>query len=833
MKKSFIALIILFYPLLQIQAQVDTTSISSKKEVSLPTFTLTELDLESEDELQDISGLLQSSRDIFVSTAGYTFGRARFRIRGLNTENTSVLLNGIPMNNVETGRVYWSVWGGLNDATRNKDIKTGITSSKLAFGGICGITNIVTRASSYRKGMKLTYSSSNRSYRNRLMYTLSTGMMDNNWAVTFSGSRRWANEGYIKGTFYDAFSFFLSVEKKINNKHSVGLIGFITPNKRGKQGASTQEAFDLAGTNFYNPYWGYQDGEIRNSRISNFKTPMFIGSHYWTIDKSSKLTSSLYYSYGIGGSTALDWEDANDPRPDYYRNMPSFYDRDGYEEEYREAMARWSTEAGRQVNWDYFYFANRKNLRTILDANGIDGNNITGNLAKFRVEERRNDHNNIGFNMLYNNNVNEHLDVSGGINLSWFKGYHFKVLNDLLGGDFMVDVDKYSNDSIAMQNDIRVYNRIVTKGDRFGYDYTLNVNKYEFFGQCEFTYNKVDFYIGANLSKTQFWRTGRMQNGKFQDSSLGDSEKQNFTDFGFKGGVTYKIDGRNFVTANVAYITRAPYVRNAYISPRTRDDIIKDLKSEKITSGDINYIYRSPFLKSRITFYYAEFTDQTWVRGIFFDDIHVFGNYILTGLSTKNMGMEIGLEANVTPTLTLTGVASLGQFIYSSNPVASISQDDNAELVLENQTIYFKNRYQGGMPQTAVSLGAKYYSPKYWFAGVSWNYYDDAYLTMFPGRRTVEAVEGLDIDSPLWNETLDQEKLPDNFTFDLFVGKSWKIDKYYISVNLSVNNLLNNKDIISNGYEQYRFTSEDVDKFPPKYYYMYGRQYFLNVSFRM
>jgi hypothetical protein len=830
-KLGFTFLIIIFF-VFNVVSQIDTTL--TKKEVrDVPVISISAAELENDEDMQDISSLLSSSNDIFVSTAGYTFGRARFRIRGLNTENTSVLMNGIPMNNIESGRVFWSVWGGLNDATRNKDIKTGITSSKLCFGGIGGVTDISIRASSYSKGMKLTYSSSNRSYKNRIMYTMSTGMMDNNWAVTFSGSRRWANEGYIKGTFYNAYSFFLSLEKKLNDSHSFGLIGFTTPNERGKQGASTQEAYDLAGTNFYNPYWGYQNGEIRNSRVSYYETPMVIGSHYWTIDNSSKLTSSIYYSHGLGGSTALDWGDANDPRPDYYRNLPSFSEEDGYEEEYSEAMSRWSTEAGRQVNWDAFYFANRKNLFPVLDANGIEGNTVIGNRAKFRIEERRNDHSHLGFNSVYNKDVNEHLDITGGVNLSWFQGYHFKILNDLLGADFMVDVDKYSEDSTAMQNDIRTPNRIITKGDRFGYDYTLNVNKYEVFGQSEFTYNMIDFYIGANVSKTQFWRTGKMQNGKFQDSSLGDSEKQNFTDFGLKAGLTYKINGRNFVNANAAYITRAPYVRNAYVSPRTRDDIIKDLKSEKITSGDISYIFRSPFLKSRLTFYYAEFKDQTWVRGIFFDDLHVFGNYILKGLNTKSMGMELGLEVKTTPTLTLTGVASLGQFIYSSNPNASISEDDNAELVIENQTIYFDNRPQGGMPQTALSLGAKYFSPKYWFAGISWNYYDEAYLTMFPGRRTTEAVAGMDINSPLWNETLDQEKLPDNFTFDLFVGKSWKIDKYYISVNLSVNNLLNNKDIISNGYEQYRFTSADVDKFPPKYYYMYGRQYFLNISFRM
>jgi len=525
MKKLCFTLLLLIIFVTTVVSQRDTTL--TKKEVQeVPVISISAAELENDEDMQDISSLLSSSNDIFVSTAGYTFGRARFRIRGLNTENTSVLLNGIPMNNIESGRVFWSVWGGLNDATRNKDIKTGITSSKLCFGGIGGVTNIITRASSYSKGMKLTYSSANRSYTNRMMYTMSTGLMDNNWAVTFSGSRRWANKGYIKGTFYDAFSFFLSIEKKLNDSHSFGLIGFTTPNERGKQGASTQEAYDYAGTNFYNPYWGYQNGEIRNSRVSYYETPMLIGSHYWTIDNTSKLTSSVYYSYGIGGSTALDWGDAEDPRPDYYRNMPSFYTGDGEEIDYSETLANWNSTAGRQVNWDYFYFANRKNLFSVQDANGIEGNTITGMRAKFRVEERRNDLSHLGFNSVYNKNINENLDITGGVNLSWFQGYHFKVLNDLIGADFMVDVDKYSDDSTAMQNDIRTFNKIITKGDRFGYDYTLNVNRYEVFGQSEFTYNMIDFYIGASLSKTQFWRTGRMQNGKFQNSSLGDSKKQ-------------------------------------------------------------------------------------------------------------------------------------------------------------------------------------------------------------------------------------------------------------------------------------------------------------------
>jgi hypothetical protein len=258
----------------------------------LPSFNLSQSDLEGYGENQDVSGLLMSSRDIFESTAGYTFGPARYRIRGYDTENNTVLINGIKVNDVASGRAYWGSWGGLNDALRNQSIYTGINSSKLNFGGIGGVTNITTRASTYGKGLKFTYSSANRSYRNRLMVLYSTGMMENGWALTVSGSRRWAQEGYVRGTFYDAWSYFISAEKKINNKHSIGLIAYGAPNKRGRQGLAVQEANDLVNDNHYNPYWGFHNGEVRNSRIGQYHESKTWNHRIWVCGQGSPLRFS-------------------------------------------------------------------------------------------------------------------------------------------------------------------------------------------------------------------------------------------------------------------------------------------------------------------------------------------------------------------------------------------------------------------------------------------------------------------------------------------------------------------------------------------------------------
>jgi len=836
MRKIYTVFISLLLSSFLYSQEADTSKVDFDSE-NIPQITVFAEDLESDDQSQEIGGLLQSSRDIFISTAGYTFGQTRFKIRGLDSENTSVLINGIPANDRETGRAYWSTWGGLNDATRNKEIESGISASNVSFGGAGGVTNIITRASSFRKQTKFTYSSTNRSYRNRLMFLYSTGMMKNGWAFTASGSRRWAQEGYVEGTFYDAWGYFLAVEKKINNQHSIGFIGFGSPNKRGRNGVSVQEALDYSGTNYYNPYWGYQNGEKRNSRVGNYHQPWFILTHYWTLDEKTTINSSVYYAFGRGGSTALDWYNTADPRPDYYRNLPS-EDRDykGLTSEQRENL--WTNdETFRQLDWDNFYYENRKNLVAIDDVDGIEGNTQVGNLSKYIVEDRRNDRKNLGVNVNFKKEINENFTLSSGLNLSWFKTLQFKVMQDLLGGDFYLGIDKYAErdfpqDSPELQNDLNNPNALVREGDVFGYDYTGNINNYLLFAQGDFSYAKIDFFAAVQASFDQFWRTGNMRNGKFPDNSFGDSEKYNFTNYGVKGGATYKITGRHLIDANLMYMTRAPYFRSAYISARTRDQVVDNLTNEKVMSGDLSYIYRSPYIKARASVYYVKFVDQIYSRSFYHDVLRSFVNYQMTGVDKMHYGTEIGIEAKATQNFTFTGVLAMGQYLYDSQPVATISVDNSAQ-VLSNRNIYLENYHVGGFPQTATSLGVKYFSSHYIFAGFNFNYYDNIYIDINPDRRSAEAVINYDEGYDYREVVVGQEKFDPGYTLDAYVGKSWRIDyKYFISLNFSVSNILNNQDFAFGGFEQYRYNPFDMDKYPPKYFYLYGRQYYLNVNFR-
>ncbi|MBN1987977.1 MAG: TonB-dependent receptor plug domain-containing protein [Bacteroidales bacterium] len=832
MKRILVLMVLALWGVVSATAQTDSTTLNTT-ETQVPVLSLSSSDFEGDDISHDISGLLQGSRDVFQSVAGYNLGSARFQIRGYESESNLVMINGVPVNDPETGRVFWSVWGGLNDATRNTVNTVGLAPVRENFGMIGGSTNIQLRASEYRPGTRLTYSAANRSYNHRAMFIHSTGLVDNKWALTVSGSKRWAQEGYVDGTFYDAYAYFIAAERKLSADHSVSFTVFGSPSKSGRPGVGTQEAYDLTGNNFYNPYWGYQNGEVRNSRVNTYHQPMMLLSHYWTISEQTKVTSTLTYSLGKNGSTALNWYDAADPRPDYYRNLPSYY-ADTDESQFNRLTDLWQNdEEFRQLNWDNFYFANSKNLYSVKDANGT-GEILTGNRAKYVVEDRRTDFNRFMVSSNAIHNLNDNIVLSGGINVDVFRGRQYKEMNDLLGADFWVDVDQFAerdfDDTNLSQNDLNNPNRIVKVGDKFGYDFTANINKYNAFAQSEFTYSRFDFHVAANVSQTSFWRTGHMRNGRFPDNSYGDSEKQNFTNFGVKGGAVWKVTGRHYIDVNAGYLTRAPFFRNSYLSSRVRDNVIDGLTSEKITTGDISYILRAPKLKARVSLYYTQFEDQTWSRSFYHDVLRTFVNYTMTGVNTRNAGLEFGLEANVTPTLSVTAAGAMGQYIYTNRPEATIARDNNSEII-SDRVVYLKNYRIGGTPQTAASVGFRYNSPKYWFAGANFNYYADNYMDINPDRRTVEAADGFVQEDALFMQLIDQPKLDPAYTIDVFVGKSWRIYGKTLAVNLGVNNILNDKDIQITGFEQLRYDSQDIDKFPSKYFYMYGTNFFLNVNF--
>ncbi|HPD96356.1 MAG TPA: TonB-dependent receptor [Tenuifilaceae bacterium] len=793
--------------------------------------TISSDDLESAGGEQSITGLLQSSQDAFTSAASYTFSPARFQIRGYDSDYSLLYLNGVPVNDPESGWASWSSWGGLNDVTRNKESRNGLTPTDWSFGGLGGATQIDARASQQRAGTKISYASTNRTYTNRVMFTHSTGMMENGVALTISGSRRWAEEGYVKGTNYDAWAYFVGIEKKFNDKHSVAFTTFNAPTKRGMQGVSTDEAKNLVGDNYYNPNWGYQNGEKRNARVRFQQEPTFILNHNWNVSPNLKVTNTVGFSFGTYQTTSLNWYDAQDPRPDYYRKLPSYWiDSDPDVMNFIADIFSNNTDYN-QINWDYMYQVNYNSLDT-----------ATNTLrSKYIVENRITDSRQLTYSTVGNWNPIPELKVNGGINASIYKGRNYKKIDDLLGGDYWLDIDQfverdyYNNPNLA-QNDLDNPNRKVKKGDVFGYDYDANVDNGNVWATGNYSLDNFDYYFGGNYTYTEFWRTGNMRNGRFPDGndSKGNSAKQKFNDYGVKGGATWKISGRHYLDANLSYMTRAPFFRNSYISPRTSNFVIPGLSSEKIASADINYNLRTPYIKARFSAYYTKFMDQTELQSFYDDYYRTFINYTMRNIDKVHKGIEFGAEIKISPTLTANAAVAAGTYQYKSRPLATVTQDNLGTILQSDQVVYIKNFYVANTPQTAATLGLRYASPKYWFFGVTASYFDDIYVEFAPGKRTAEALVGLEEGDPYREKLTDQIKLPSACLLDANIGKSWKIKDYYINLNFSVSNVLDKTDFKTGGYEQARYSIADQtsDKFPPKYFYAYGRTYYLTLGFR-
>jgi hypothetical protein len=801
----------------------------------------------SDDELNDdtsgadnISGLLSASQDIFQRAAAFEFSPSFFRLRGLNTDNGTVLMNGIEMNKIFDGRPQWSNWGGMNDVLRSQELSNGLAPSPYNFGGLLGSTNINLRASNYRSGGRITYSSSNRSYTNRLMATYASGMLDGGWAYAFTLGRRWGDEGFQDGTFYDANSFFVSVEKKLNDKHSLNLVGFYTPNRRGKSSPNTQEVFDLKGIT-YNEYWGWHDGEKRNSRIRRIAEPVIMLNHYWDISDKTSVNTNVAYQFGELGNSRLDYAGGANPSPAYYQGLPSYFLADDDGPDFSGAyIAQQSFQNGGQVDWDRIYDSNLTN-------------NINGDYAAYVLYEDRSDDKQFTANTILESSVNENLTLNAAINYKRLKSRNFAEIIDMLGSNTgYLNVDSFDQVQFDLQNP----DLVVGEGDIFRYNYNIEANVLSGFAQAQFKYNKVDFFLAGSYTATEYQREGLYQTETYANNSFGKGRKLSFGGIGAKGGFTYKFSGKHIFNINAGYITKAPSIRNTYTNSRENHAIVGDITGvditeEKITSFDVNYIFRSSTVKARLTGYYTQMQDANEISFYFADGISgvdqgtAFVQEILQGIDKSHMGIEFGMEAQVTPTIKLTGVASIGQFTYDNNPNLVLTSSDFVEGLNFGESNLKDYRIAAG-PQQAASIGFEYRDPNYWWFGTTANFFSNTYIDVSPLTRTQNFyldTDGLPFNNyepELARELLRQERFDDYMVINAIGGKSWKIGDKYISLFVSLNNIFDQK-FKSGGFEQgrsanYQSLQEDSQNpkrvFGPKYWYGRGPTYFLNLNYR-
>ncbi len=824
-------------------------------------------------------GLLQSSQDVFSRIAAYDLGAYWFRPRGIDGRSGETMMNGVSMVKSDNGNVDFGNWGGLNEITRYPEISANHAPSEYSFGGASSVIYKNTNASEYRKGFQATYSLTNRNYRNRASLRYTSGMSRTGWAFTAMAARRWAQEGIQEGTFYDAWGGFLGIEKKFSDSHSMTFNTFAAPYRRSTSSPSTQEVYDYRGVH-YNSYWGWQDGKKRSERVKSGFQPIFQIQDFWKINDKSSLRTAISYQFGKDKGARLDWQSVQNPSPTYYRYLPSYYDSldpnasvsvpngetpTTAQQAYQDALAGWQNgdPAYTQLNWDALY--RRNSSQPAGEYFGVNGKRA----LYFQVADVSDDKIfNAGTHYVYNfNNTSKLL-----LNVSYenYKSELYREVKDLLGADFALNRDPFAatnqpgKSGLYNEGETNVTKRV---GDKINYNYSFARQEVKVNPGLKVEAGKFDVFVSGLAGYSTSFREGHYNHYLYKDS-YGKSADYNFWNFGLKGQVIYKMNGRNFLVYNGAYFSQAPFLEDLFINPRVNASVAPNVENTIVNANDLSYVINSPFFKMRLTAYLVETQNDTNVQRFFADGIQLessgqdgtianvqsaFVTQVMTNVEKRNMGGELGVDVKILPTLSVQGLASYGQFTYRNDPNVYFASDATGTFAdgksyLDLGKAYLKDSKQGGTPQQGYSLGFRYNSTKYWWFGANWNYLDDNFLDPSALLRTERFVQNpvtgtpyAGLDESELRRVLAPTKLPSAAFINANVGKSWRLGAYYVLLTASVNNILDNTKYITGGFEQTRrvtfpgYVEENSREFPlfgPKYWYTQGRSYFVNLQVR-
>lgn len=830
---------------------------SGEKEVSRPVdesaFTFTEAQLGDDDDMTQNISILNSNTNFYASSVGYLFSPVRFRYRAFNQSYNDIYINGAPVNDMETGQFRFSQIGGLNQQTKNVDFSLPFEDCNFGMVGMAGSNNYDFRPGNLPVGHRVSVSAANRNYTLRGMYTYNSGFNEYGWAVSAGLTYRWAKRGYVEGTFYNALSYFVGVQKLFGDKHSLSLVTWANPTERGAQGSSTDEVYWLTNNRYYNPYWGYQNGHMRNSRVVTEYSPSALLTWDWNINKDMKLTTSVFGRYGMYKSTKLNYNNADNPHPDYWKGLPSSYfyvwGDDPLYSSYRTSTALaswtnaynyWQDPANQQINWNQLYYANQQVSKAGQDAlyfiQAKHNDNATLTLAStLTTKETKNSSWNLGFVLSTNN------------------GHHYQTMEDMLGATTFHNINtyalgKYPAGSSQVQYDLNSMGpnntgRLVYEGDIFGYNYNLFVNKGNVWSNYILNKGRLHWMIAGRLGAVSMRREGHMRNGFFTENSYGKGGTARFGEGGAKTSLSINAGGGHTFMLGVGYQWNAPKASTAFASPEMNNDFVLNLTDEHVFSSEVGYQYDGSWLHANLNAYYSRLDHVTEWQNFYFDDINSFSYVSMTGIQKEYYGVELGLKFKLSSAFDINAIGTLSQAKNINNARARYLI--STEGTYTDETVYNKDMHEAGTPLTALSLGVSYHQGG-WFVDLNGNYYDRIYLSYSPCFRYESSLKKrqniygdvYDNDGNLRKSAVQQSQGKGGFMLDASIGRLIRLKKGQVSVNLSVTNVLNNRDIVTGGYEQSRsdYSNDKVRAYQfsknPKKFYAFGPNGLLNIAYK-
>ncbi|MBT9484513.1 hypothetical protein [Sediminibacterium sp.] len=780
---------------------------------------------EGDEEVPFIPSLLQSGKDLFSALTGFSFSIRRFRMKGLSNRYFSQSIHEISMNQLSDGNIPWANWGGLNEVTSNNQYATGLKDNEFQFGALGNAVFMQLNASKLFPQTTVTLNLSNRNYHQRIAFTKVWSESKNGWSFASSIAYKQGVGGQLKANEFKGFSYFLSIDKRLRN-HLFSLVLLGNSQMNTRTAAITEELAGLAATKQYQPGWGLQANKIRNANWQFNHQPMILFSHEYNLHEKIKQISTLLLSSGEKYTTALDWYNAADPRPDYYRYLPSFFTDSLLAQDVLSQIQLNPSQL--QINWDHLYWINQ--------------NSSSDKRARYLLEDRVERNKKIALNTRYRIQLNNRLLIS-------FQGQYrkevytyFKRINDLLGAKYSINWNQFAEDNLpnstAIQNDLNHPNQIIRVGDSFGYHYAMHLSQWLIMSQAVYTMPKFDLNAAIEYTSTYYQREGKYRNGVFPQNSFGLSEPNYFNNGQIKMGITYKLNGRNYYYFRTAFSSKPPLVNDLYISPRINSLKQLDISNEWAFMVEAGYILNAPKLKITANAYWIRINNAMDVMSFYHDGYRNLVNYNISNIGTQMMGLEWSMAYTLFGGVTFNAAMSVGKYVYHNRPNYSVMAD-NEPYISEKGVLYIDQFPITGLPHLAIYNGLAYRSNSNLFLNLSSSYMGNQWLSFNPIRRTYDAAQNLPIHLDA-EQIAKPSSLPNAFILDFSAGYSCRIKKfkdgsaYYLQFFLGVNNLLN-QSIITGGYEQLRFDipGGDINKFPNKYYYSPGTLYSLSIKTKL
>lgn len=807
-------------------------------------FTFTEAQLGEDDNSSQNVTIVGSNSNAYASEVGYRFSPVRFRYRAFNQKYNQIYVNGNPLNDAESGQFRYSLVGGLNNQTRTVESSLPFEDNNFAMSAMGGSNNYNFRPSQFATGHRLSLAGANRNYTFRGMYTYNSGLNDAGWAWSASLTYRWANmeTAQVEGTFYNALSYFFGIEKVIGDgTHSVSLVTWGNPTERATQGASTDEMYWLANNNNYNPYWGYQDGKKRNSRIVKDFAPSALLTWDWKLNESDKITTSLFGKYAMYSSSKLNYNNSTNPQPDYYSNMPSYYfnvwdpNDDGNTQEavesWRTSYYRLRTEANRQLNWNALYYANK-------------AANAQGGEAMYYQQAYHNDMITFSLASILKKQLTNKSTLTAGFNVATNKALHYQTMEDLLGANSFHNTNYYlvgtnSMSSDAVQYDMNNPNALIKEGDRFGYDYNIFVNKANLWATYMENFGPLHYHVSARLGGVAMQREGKMRNGLAPENSFGKSGTAKFIDGGVKTGGSVNLGRGNTIIYGLGYEKKAPEAKMAFVAPEINNDFVDNLKNEDVYSFELGYQLQSSWLKANLNGFYSYLQNVTEYSMFYYDSENSFSYVSMSGINKKYFGLELGLNFKVSSSFNIKALGTISDAYYTNNAKVRYMLSNNGKY--QDDVVVSKDMRESGTPLTAGSIDLSYHGGG-WFLDLIGNYYDRIYLSYTPVTRYMSQFPmSLSGDGSRDLSTCPEQATGrGGFMLDASIGRSIYLSKGSLSINLMITNLLNNTRICTGGFEQSRrdvdATGEKIRTYSflnnPKKFYANGINGMLIISYK-